>query len=77
MLLQNRRHAVAAQVIVHLRSLGQIRRQVESNGASLDNPHTQHAHLVDPQACRRGRIDRKSTRLNSSHSGESRMPSSA
>ena len=25
----------------------------------------------------RGRIDRKSTRLNSSHSGESRMPSSA
>ena len=26
---------------------------------------------------REGRIDRKSTRLNSSHSGESRMPSSA
>ena len=26
---------------------------------------------------RSGRVDRKSTRLNSSHSGESRMPSSA
>ena len=26
---------------------------------------------------REGEIDRKSTRLNSSHSGESRMPSSA
>ena len=25
----------------------------------------------------RGKVDRKSTRLNSSHSGESRMPSSA
>ena len=65
MLLQNRRHAVAAQVIVHLRSLGQIRRQVESNGASLDNPHTHHAHLVDPQACRRGRIRYKSAYITS------------
>ena len=28
-------------------------------------------------SCHQARLDRKSTRLNSSHSGESRMPSSA
>ena len=32
--------------------------------------------VIDPPQARIG-IDRKSTRLNSSHSGESRMPSSA
>ena len=36
------------------------------------------AHMVDiADKDQTHRIDRKSTRLNSSHSGESRMPSSA
>ena len=43
-------------------------------------------HVAERRECQRGRVsdvaaeralDRKSTRLNSSHSGESRMPSSA
>ena len=33
--------------------------------------------LADILICRKFKKDRKSTRLNSSHSGESRMPSSA
>ena len=49
-----------------------------------------HIYLVGAKIClrwrswsrgnrgrRKGSLDRKSTRLNSSHSGESRMPSSA
>ena len=39
------------------------------HAASLSSPH-QHIHVYADK-------DRKSTRLNSSHSGESRMPSSA
>ena len=41
-------------------------------GVEIHNPDLHLATLNDS-----GRIDRKSTRLNSSHSGESRMPSSA
>ena len=33
--------------------------------------------LIEPKRSPKGTRDRKSTRLNSSHSGESRMPSSA
>ena len=48
---------------------------------AVRNPRTVDMNLVDAQQARRilDRIvgDRKSTRLNSSHSGESRMPSSA
>ena len=45
-----------------------MQREMEELGRWLESE--------DPQAERR-REDRKSTRLNSSHSGESRMPSSA
>ena len=37
----------------------------------------QQAALIGNKCLRQGEADRKSTRLNSSHSGESRMPSSA
>ena len=36
-----------------------------------------HCGLTDSEGYRDWETDRKSTRLNSSHSGESRMPSSA
>ena len=36
--------------------------------------HILHAYEIAPRGCK---IDRKSTRLNSSHSAKSRMPSSA
>ena len=44
------------------------RHEVERTGAETDTDEHGHNH---------GHTDRKSTRLNSSHSGESRMPSSA
>ena len=52
----------------------------ESKGAA--QPTTTHSEPLKPWPPRvvegaAGRLDRKSTRLNSSHSGESRMPSSA
>ena len=40
----------------------------------LGNHPAKYKRVADSQKCLR---DRKSTRLNSSHSGESRMPSSA
>ena len=46
-----------------------------ASAPSLEDPRS-HISRTHGQPIRRGR-DRKSTRLNSSHSGESRMPSSA
>ena len=52
------------------------RRTTQSGGASGDTESS--SQRTDPQQARRkSKRDRKSTRLNSSHSGESRMPSSA
>ena len=48
--------------------LNQTHRTPRMSSAPTDSPHS--AHQLYPR-------DRKSTRLNSSHSGESRMPSSA
>ena len=49
--------------------------------AQIRNPHTRRAYArAVAEFCAwldRYGLDRKSTRLNSSHSGESRMPSSA
>ena len=45
-------------------------RQAWWPNAVVENPSNGHSHAV-------WALDRKSTRLNSSHSGESRMPSSA
>src|SRR3546814_8877801 len=46
--------------------------------SARDAARKQVAHAVDPNAAKRqARIDRKSTRLNSSHSCATRMPSSA
>ena len=49
-----------------------IRKKVIENGRKRNDTHTS----VD-RAVWKSLLDRKSTRLNSSHSGESRMPSSA
>ena len=43
----------------------------------FSTPHRGHSSPVPSLEPEQGRRDRKSTRLNSSHSGESRMPSSA
>ena len=43
----------------------------------ITNNGTNFAEGPFPKFCRQKNMDRKSTRLNSSHSGESRMPSSA
>ena len=43
----------------------------------MDVPSQIHVHAVFDHKFFKGLADRKSTRLNSSHSGESRMPSSA
>ena len=44
---------------------------------SVDDPHKNIDTLIKVFTYRDWETDRKSTRLNSSHSGESRMPSSA
>ena len=41
------------------------------------SPKLENSRATAVEKPRRGKVDRKSTRLNSSHSGESRMPSSA
>ena len=48
-------------------------------GTTDDAEHavTEALAAVAEDLTKRGQLDRKSTRLNSSHSGESRMPSSA
>ena len=57
------------------RALGGILNQCIHNGFGL---HTFQEELTGPEyAARYARQDRKSTRLNSSHSTSSRMPSSA
>ena len=56
------------------------RMAVEDDVLPLATPLTdKHGNMVTEIPIRKGQriIDRKSTRLNSSHSGESRMPSSA
>ena len=49
---------------------------VEENWENMTDEERQHENFIWP-AYRDWETDRKSTRLNSSHSGESRMPSSA
>ena len=48
---------------------------LEPSSSVLTNPST--AEVLKPLELIRGLLDRKSTRLNSSHSQQSRMPSSA
>ena len=66
--------AEGAEVIVHFRN--------SEKEAKVLSPKTIQADLGDPAQCetlleRASQQDRKSTRLNSSHSDRSRMPSSA
>ena len=62
------------------------RREVDQHGAVLPYPVEAsvvrvvalvHVDVVDAVARQEAEVDRKSTRLNSSHSQQSRMPSSA
>ena len=57
-----------------------VSRQKENLSRGLRSRQAGSAHpdaFIHPKSRTRGLPDRKSTRLNSSHSGESRMPSSA
>ena len=60
----------------HRRAAPEVTGQKDTRGGFASEPHSQgHRHYT---GWLNGRVsDRKSTRLNSSHSGESRMPSSA
>ena len=58
------------------RSVAPVPHEFKSDGEHRENLNTSIAHTVVGLASGL-LIDRKSTRLNSSHSGESRMPSSA
>ena len=65
----------------YLHDLGRFRGWLEAKAGAKprDLRRVTTADLVDyrQHLLRTERLDRKSTRLNSSHSGESRMPSSA
>ena len=54
-----------------------FRKQKAVNNVSLNIEKGQIYGLLGPNGAGKSTTDRKSTRLNSSHSGESRMPSSA
>ena len=59
-------------------SLAELAELVKTAGASVAGTLIQKRELIHPGTyVGTGKVDRKSTRLNSSHSDRSRMPSSA
>ena len=70
-----RRAAQGADVVIHQAALRSVPKSVDNPGGSHDSNATGTLNMLI--AAREAKADRKSTRLNSSHSAKSRMPSSA